>query len=308
MAIKQTNDVQAQPSESAAANAAATEATVEKTTVVETAEAPVAEVEKAAAEPAATVEPEAATQAVEDRSAESESVLDEEEEEPAKEAPAAAAPTSNAVATQTGTTAVSTSRIKGAFLEQILKDLQEEGFEGVELDYSSFLNVILNKTIETSEGQELPAAGFLVRLAGSRSKFCFRNNNPVEDEVEVAYSYDRNADKDPESPVFAKIKEWKEAGLELDDVKEYQEVLAIMLDDKLEGEQAGELNGKLITIQVAPTSKGRWAGYLTQLRMGGHKNISDVKTLVRRGKKVESGKFPFYPWDFVCRGKIEADA
>ena len=211
------------------------------------------------------------------------------------------------MAQATGSSALSnsTSRVKGAFLEQIIADLNAEGFEGVELDYSSFLNVVLNKNIETSEGHELPSSGFLVRLAGCRPKFCFRNDNPVEDEVEVAYSYDRKADEDPASPVYAKIQEWKEQGLKLADVKEYQEVLAIMLDDKLEGDQAGELNGKLITIQVAPTSKGRWSGYLTQLRMAGHPNISGVKTLVRRGKKVESGKFPFFPWDFVCRGKIE---
>lgn len=215
------------------------------------------------------------------------------------EQPASAQP----LAAQTGTKAVAAAGTPQGFLKQIMEELEAEGFVG-DLDYSSFLNITLNKQIESSEGHELPNSGFLVRLASSKKKYCFRNNNPVEDEVEVAYSYDRNADKDPESPVAKAIAKWREEGLELADVKEYIEVLAMILDDKVEGEQAGELNGKLITIQVPPTSQGRWAGYLTQLKLQ-KKQISEVITLARRGKKVESGKFPFYPWDFVCKGKIE---
>ena len=190
-------------------------------------------------------------------------------------------------------------------MTQIISQLAEEGFEGTELDYSSFLNITLNKQIETSEGTELPNSGFLVRLAGSRLKYCFRNNNPVEDEVEVAYSYNKDDHLNAESEVAQKIAKWKEEGLELADVKVYTEVLAVMLDDKLDGDQAGELNGRLVTIQVAPTSRGRWAGYLAQLKMNNVKDVSGVATLVRRGKKVESGKFPFYPWDFVNKGKLD---
>jgi len=190
-------------------------------------------------------------------------------------------------------------------MTQIIGQLAEEGFEGTELDYSSFLNITLNKQIETSEGTELPNSGFLVRLAGSRLKYCFRNNNPVEDEVEVAYSYNKDDHLTPESEVAQKIAKWKEEGLDLADVKVYTEVLAVMLDDKLDGDQAGELNGRLVTIQVAPTSRGRWAGYLAQLKMNNVKDVSGVATLVRRGKKVESGKFPFYPWDFVNKGKLD---
>ena len=297
MAIRQANEVQeniATSSEALEDKAqAAEQAEAAKQPEAVAAEAPV---EKAEAQ-------------VEDRAAESASVLEEEPvaEEP-KEQPAQAT-TSTAITQATTSTGVApSSRVQGAFLAQIMEDLREEGFEGTELDYSSFLNITLNKQIETSEGQELPNTGFLVRLASSRTKYCFRNNNPVEDEVEVAYSYDREAHKDPESQVAKKIAEWKEQGLDLGDVKEYVEVLAVMLDDKVEGDAAGELNGKLITVQVAPTSKGRWSGYVAQLKMAGVKNVSDVKTLVRRGKKVESGKFPFYPWDFVNKGKIEQPA
>lgn len=242
----------------------------------------------------------------EDRRQASSDVLDEEEEQEAPASEPQKTQTATAVAAVTGTTAVSTSRVKGAFLTQIMEQLAEEGFEGTELDYSSFLNITLNKQIETSEGDELPNSGFMVRLASARPKYCFRNNNPVEDEVEVAYTYERHDDKVEGSFVHEKIKGWKEEGLDVDgDPKEYIEVLAVMLDDKVEGEKGGELNGKLITIQVAPTSKGRWAGYLTQLKMAG-KSISDVQTLVRRGKKIESGKFPFFPWDFVNKGSVPA--
>jgi hypothetical protein len=298
MAIKPVNQVAENIETSSDAHEEKAQATeqAEATKQPEAAAAAEAPVEKAEAQ-------------VEDRAAESASVLEEEPaaEEP-KEQPAQPS-TSTAITQATTSTGVApSSRVQGAFLAQIMEDLREEGFEGTELDYSSFLNITLNKQIETSEGQELPNTGFLVRLASSRTKYCFRNNNPVEDEVEVAYSYDRDAHKDPESQVAKKIAEWKEQGLDLGDVKEYVEVLAVMLDDKVEGDAAGELNGKLITVQVAPTSKGRWAGYVAQLKMAGVKNVSDVKTLVRRGKKVESGKFPFYPWDFVNKGEIEQPA
>lgn len=305
MAIKQANAVADNSATQAAESAAEAQAqaveTVGETQVVETAE-PV--VETADQEPAAAAA--AGAGQVEDRAAESESVLDEEEE---LEEPAAAPATGNQqVVAQTGTTAVSTnnSAVKGAFMQEILAGLADQGFEDTELDYSSFLNITLNKQIETSEGQELPSSGFLVRLASAKAKYCFRNNNPVEDEVEVAYSYDKEAHKDPESPVFAAIQKWKEEGLELGDIKKYQEVLAVMVDDSfnVESETKGELNGKLITLQIPPTSQGRWGGYLVQLGMA-KKGISDVITLCRRGKKVESGKFPFYPWDFVNKGSIE---
>lgn len=304
MAIRQANTVENNASESAAAAEVQTEKTTKVDPVVE--KDPVAVVEKT--ESPAAEEP-AAEPAAEDRSAASEAVLDEvvdEEPEPAAEP----VKETTAVAEKTGTTAVSTSRVQGAFLQSILQDLQAEGFEDTQLDYSSFLNITLNKVIETSEGQELPSTGFLVRLANARTKYCFRNNNPVEDEVEVAYSYDRNDDKVEGSVVHKAITKWREEGLELGDVKEYKEVLAVMIDDafNVDTEQKGELNGKLITIQVAPTSQGRWGGFLTQLKLGGIKNISDAKVLVRRGKKVESGKFPFFPWDFVLKGRFEAEA
>ena len=205
-----------------------------------------------------------------------------------------------APATETGTVA---HRQNNA-IAQAKEGLAADGFEGVDVDYSSFLGITLNKQFESSEGHELPNSGFLVRLAQSRKKYCFRNNNPVEDEVEVAYSYNRNDDQDPESAVGQAIAKWKEEGLAVDSVKEYLEVWAEMLEDNLEGEQNGELVGRLVSMQISPTSKGRFGGYTVQL---GLRNLKpgDVKTLVRRGKKIESGKFPFYPWEFVNKGMLD---
>lgn len=305
MAIKQANQVAAAAAEIITADQAVTGEVIEAT----------AEVLSVEGAPAAETAPAAESAPVVDRSEESSAVLEdvpEEEEQLAEQPPAvqnAAASTQGntqqvAVPSATGS-AVSVAEKRSALMTQIISQLAEEGFEGTELDYSSFLNITLNKQIETSEGTELPNSGFLVRLAGSRLKYCFRNNNPVEDEVEVAYSYIKDDHLNPESEVAQKIAKWKEEGLELADVKVYTEVLAVMLDDKLDGEQAGELNGRLVTIQVAPTSRGRWAGYLAQLKMNNVKDVSGVSTLVRRGKKVESGKFPFYPWDFVNKGKLD---
>lgn len=311
MAIKQANQVAAATAETVAADQAVTGEVIEATAEVLSVEG----AQAAETAPAVETAPAAESAPVVDRSEESSAVLEdvpEEEEQLAEQPPAvqnAAASTQGntqqvAVPSATGS-AVSVAEKRSALMTQIISQLAEEGFEGTELDYSSFLNITLNKQIETSEGTELPNSGFLVRLAGSRLKYCFRNNNPVEDEVEVAYSYIKDDHLNPESEVAQKIAKWKEEGLELADVKVYTEVLAVMLDDKLDGDQAGELNGRLVTIQVAPTSRGRWAGYLAQLKMNNVKDVSGVATLVRRGKKVESGKFPFYPWDFVNKGKLD---
>lgn len=322
MAIKQRNVEAVDPKTAEAAAAVESEESRQAA-----AASPEAAAEPVAEEAAPAAAEETATQATAEQeeaapaaAADGADVLEEEEEEApsaaevgaaaADHSTAAGASAGTAVATATGTTAVAAHGRSG-FFQQILDDLAAEGFEGTELDFSSFLNVTLNKSIETSEGHELPNSGFLVRLASARPKYCFRNNNPVEEEVEVAYSYDRNAHLDPESPVYAAIQKWKEEGLDLapgtDGLKVYQEVMAMMIEDNLEGEEAGTLVGRLITIQVAPTSKGRWAGYLAQLAMN-KKKPSDVYTLVRRGKKIESGKFPFFPWDFVNKGEVPTDA
>lgn len=340
MAIKPSNTVAATPA--AEATTKATEATateqVKSEAVVDTKADPVAqdtetsnatvsdkagaEVEQQAAEkeePKAEVETAAQAAAREAAEAErlrreerakaSAEALEEEDDEPAptqaevKQAAQDAGSTSNQVATAQQQTGVAAQRT--SVIDKNKAELEAEGFEGVDVDYSSFLNFTLNKQIESSEGHEMPNTGFLVRLAQSRAKYCFRNNNPVEDEVEVAYDYDPNAHKNPDSPVYAKIQEWREQGLDLGDIKKYLEVWGEMVDDCLpdDNEAKGTLIGRLISIQVAPTSQGRFGGYVQGLKMR-RQGPADVITRVRRGKKVESGKFPFYPWEFIKAGNF----
>lgn len=274
-------------------------------------EEPKAEVETAA-QAAAREAAEAERLRREERAKASANALDEEEDdEPAptqaevKQATQDAGSSSNQVATAAQQTGVAAQRT--SVIDKNKAELAEEGFEGVDVDYSSFLNFTLNKQIESSEGHEMANTGFLMRLAQSRAKYCFRNNNPVADDVEVAYDYDPNAHKNPDSAVHATIQEWKEEGLDLGDIKKYLEVWGEMIDDCLpdDHEAKGTLAGRLISVQVAPTSQGRFGGYLQGLKMRG-KSPSSVITRVRRGKKVESGNFPFYPWEFVNAGDFDA--
>ncbi len=304
MAIKPRNTVEDNETQEAAGAAKVAETVVAETTAASATEA-AAQVEPEKAVAAEQEGPATVEGVVEDRAAESASVLEEEEEvpEPTVATQAEVPEKSQVIVPKAETGAVATRQNNA--ISTAKEELAEEGFEGVDVDYSSFLGITLNKQFETSEGHELPNSGFLVRLAQSRKKYCFRNDNPVEDDVEVAYSYDRNADTDPESPVFAAVQKWHEEGLKVDSVKEYLEVWAEMLEDNLEGEQNGELVGRLVSMQISPTSKGRFGGYTVQLGLRKQKP-GDVKTLVRRGKKIESGKFPFYPWEFVCKGPLDA--
>ena len=233
MAIKPRNAVEDNETQEAAGAAKVAETVVAETTAASATEA-AAQVEPEKAVAAEQEGPATVEGVVEDRAAESASVLEEEEEvpEPTVATQAEVPEKSQVIVSRAETGAVATRQNNA--ISTAKEELAEEGFEGVDVDYSSFLGITLNKQFETSEGHELPNSGFLVRLAQSRKKYCFRNDNPVEDDVEVAYSYDRNADTDPESPVFAAVQKWHEEGLKVDSVKEYLEVWAEMLEDNLD--------------------------------------------------------------------------
>ena len=202
-----------------------------------------------------------------------------------------AAETGKAVAT---TTAASAPTVGGGGAKAVLNSLAEAGFEGLDLDFSSFTSIVLNDgQFECSNGKVLDSKGFKCRITRTRKKYAFRSNHLEAKDVEVVYSYELTDASRPDSNVAKKIAEWKADGHDMKEVKEYLEVWGTMEDDMGDG----EMNQSLVMISIPPTSKGRISGYLATEQMKGHQP-SDYITHFYRGEKVTKVDFPYYPWAF----------
>lgn len=183
----------------------------------------------------------------------------------------------------------------GTGTKAALATLANAGFEGLDLDFSSFTSIVLNDgQFECSNGKTLPHEGFDCRITRTRKKYAFRSSHAEQKDVEVVYSYDMNDRNVPDSAVAKKIAEWREGGHDCKEVKEYIEVWAMMEND---GTKDREMDGELVMLSIPPTSKGRISGFLMTQQM---KQLlpSDFITRVYRGEKVTRVDFPYYPWAF----------
>lgn len=190
------------------------------------------------------------------------------------------------------TTAVSTD-VRGN--TSVMDELAQEGFEGLELDFSSFTGIVLNGGNFENAGtkQPLRSREFFVKVTRTRSKWAWKSNHDNDRDKVVVYSYDENAANDPDSKVAAAIAEWKKEGKNVGEIKRYLEVWAFMVDCP----EDPDLNGCLVSMSIPPTSIGRMSGYLFTLK-NLKKKLFDVTTRVNTGKKVTNVDFPFTPWDF----------
>ncbi len=178
----------------------------------------------------------------------------------------------------------------------VVNQLADEGFEGLEINFTSFEVIILEKSAFATASGKKVKEDFEVTLQKTRSKFLFASLHADSDKVEAIYSYNEHADvEDPE--VMAKIKAWKDQDQVGYTKKRYIEALAIMLDDKA----TGELNGEMVLLQIPPASIGKISGHIVQGRMKGFHAPSDYTTIVGVGPKIGEGQKAFYPWVFSIK-------
>ncbi len=187
-------------------------------------------------------------------------------------------------------TAVSTHSVSGNFLAK----LREEGFEGLDIDWTSFPIVVLNQgEFETGDGNPLGVTSFTVRVQKSRKRYVFVTDvdKDHEDDKELAYTYDTAELNNPSSDLAKKVKEWEDAGVG-HYVKEYLEAFVLVDDPNC------RLNGRMVLLQIPPTSKGRFSGFLFEIGMT--QNLMPHQILMRcsKGDKVKKAKNPFTPWQF----------
>lgn len=217
-----------------------------------------------------------------------EEVIEQGDFQEGAEAPAA--PQQTTEVAQRQTTAVGAPQ---APQMDVMSDLADHGFEGLEINFTSFETIILEKSSFASSSGRKIKEDFVVRLQKTRNKFLFSSKHPEQDDREACYSYNRNADKeDPE--VMERIKAWQEQDGVGYEVKTYVEALAIMVDDKA----TGELNGEMVLLQIPPASIGKLSGHCAQQRLKGRGQPNEYDTIVGVGQKIGEGQKAFYPWVF----------
>lgn len=175
----------------------------------------------------------------------------------------------------------------------VVGELASSGFEGLEIDWTSFPTVVLNQgEFETSDGNSLGVDAFSVRLMQSRKRFVLRTKVANDDDAELAYTYDLAELDNPESELTQKVLKWKEEdGLDYD-VKDYIEAIAMVEDADC------SLDQQMVLIQIPPTSIGRFSGFTTQNLLIKKQAPSEYLTRCFKGEKVTKAKKPFYPWAF----------
>jgi len=173
------------------------------------------------------------------------------------------------------------------------REMEEAGFAGATLDWSSFSIVKLYQgEFCTGDGDDLGTDGFACKFLRSMDRFVFKEvGDDEDDDVDVFYTYDKNDQNTEGTEVFEKIKEWKEEGVKWE-MKEYVEVLAMIVDPEC------ELDGNIVNLQISPASKGKYGGYIHTQKWVKQLGPDEYLTKVSRGKKITSGRFDYYPWKF----------
>ena len=181
---------------------------------------------------------------------------------------------------------------------QVLTEMEEAGFEGLELGFGSFPIIALKTdgefvdTEETSYDEE-----FLCVVNSSRTKYVVKNTKTEKDkDEEVVYTYD-NVNDTNGVPLEETIADWAAEGWGYES-KPYTEVFATLVDE--EGEP-----GNSVLLSIPKTSRTRFTGYVAQQRMrkGLMPNAYVTRCLV--GAKIQNVDFPFYPWSFEFVGELE---
>ncbi len=178
----------------------------------------------------------------------------------------------------------------------VMTELADSGFEGLEINFTSFDTVTLEKSAFACSSGKKIKEDFEVQIQKTRNKFLITSLHPADDDREAIYSYNKHADTE-EPEVVARIKAWKDEDGVGYAVKTYIEAIVIMEDDKA----TGELNGEMMLLQIPPASIGKLSGHIVQQRLKGNGEPNAYTTVVSVGPKVGDGQKAFYPWVFSIK-------
>lgn len=181
------------------------------------------------------------------------------------------------------------------FSSAILQQAANEGFSGLEFDWTSFPTVSLKtEGIFVDIDQVEYGKEFHCKILGSKERYVYRANPVSDNKRDVAFSYDRRVTT---SGAFLedKFKDWEAAGKAVEE-KVYLEVMVEMVAD------GGPYDGEYRILSVAPTSKGRFAACYAKAKVigGGDPTAPTIRVFT---KKVLNVANPFWSWQFeVLKG------
>jgi len=201
---------------------------------------------------------------------------------------AQATPSTEVATTSEQATAMahSTGSVNTGSLE---KQLAEDGFEGMEVGFHSFMTVRLptDGIFATQEDEEI-GKEFDVYLLASKAKYLFANGDDDKDDEHVLYTYDKITSTSGDD-VQATLDEWKAEGINISE-KKYLDVQAEFAE--------GEFEGELAMLSISPASVQKLTGYMGKLRRRGINPRETVTQVFAADKvKTKAGQ-QFYPWGF----------
>ena len=179
--------------------------------------------------------------------------------------------------------------------------LEEQGAHGLELDWTSFETIVLDKgEFCTSDGEELdvePNTGFDVIIMRTEEKFAVSSNHEDDDDREVVYCSSLDEITTEGTAAFEAVQKWKEED-EVDySHKKYVDAFCVILD-----EAVAEQSGEVATLQISPASVGKFSGYMHTMEWARGLKLGEYITRVSRGKKITKTKNDFYPWKAKFNG------
>ncbi|RLA42709.1 MAG: hypothetical protein DRR06_13820 [Gammaproteobacteria bacterium] len=171
-----------------------------------------------------------------------------------------------------------------------MKALAAMGFEDLQIDFTSFPTLVINKGKIRKSGGDVIDDGESIEfvIMDKRKTFLFRGIKDRETDPELAYSDDKLHINMTGELVTEVTDKWKAEGLEVE-VKDYFIVMGKMV--------GGSLDEEIIQIQIPKTSIGRFDGYLVSTTIAGF-NPKQVVTRVSVGEEIGSGMKAFTPFQF----------
>jgi len=176
-----------------------------------------------------------------------------------------------------------------------MQELEDAGFGGGHIDFTSFTNIVLKdgefQLVGTTKSFSA-TEGFVGTVLQSKAKWAMRVGN--DDDADVVFAYDKADFNNVETEAGASVAEWRAEGLK-PELKEYAELFVMV--ESVKASECKELEGDAVVVQVSPMSIGRWAGYKFKMKSRTGRYPNGYLTHFCRGEKVTAAKFPFYPWD-----------
>lgn len=207
-----------------------------------------------------------------------------------------AAPVAEKAVAVRAESAVAVARPQAVAQPNVINELAESGFEGLEINFTSFDTITLDKASFTCSSGKSIKEDFEVTIQKTRNKYLIISLHPEDDDREALYSYNpKAATEDP--AVMERIQAWHDEDGVGYEVKKYIEALVIMEDDMA----TGELNGEMMLLQIPPASIGKLSGHIVQNRLKGVGEPNQYTTIVSVGPKLGEGKKIYYPWAFSVK-------